>query len=90
VRTLSVAQGIAWRTIHNVFTNPALFVPSLLFPLFFFTAFAGGLSGIARTPGFDYPSGYTAFQFVFVLLQSAASSPASASRATSRAASPGG
>jgi ABC-2 type transport system permease protein len=72
VRTLSVAQGVAWRTIHNVFTNPALFVPSLLFPLFFFTAFAGGLSGIARTPGFDYPSGYTAFQFVFVLLQSAA------------------
>ena len=23
-------------------------------------------------PGFDYPGGYTAFQFVFVLLQSAA------------------
>ena len=23
-------------------------------------------------PGFDFPSGYTAFQFVFVLLQSAA------------------
>ncbi len=72
MRTLSVAQGVAWRTIHNVLTNPALFVPSLLFPLFFFTAFAGGLSGIARTPGFDSPSGYTAFQFVFVLLQSAA------------------
>jgi ABC-2 type transport system permease protein len=72
MRTLSVARGIAWRTIHNVFTNPALFVPSLLFPLFFFTAFAGGLSGIAHAPGFDYPEGYTAFQFVFVLLQSAA------------------
>jgi ABC-2 type transport system permease protein len=72
VRTLSVARGVAWRTIHNVFTNPALFVPSLLFPLFFFTAFAGGLSGIARAPGFDFPDGYTAFQFVFVLLQSAA------------------
>ena len=25
-----------------------------------------------NTPGFDYPNGYTAFQFVFVLLQSAA------------------
>jgi ABC-2 type transport system permease protein len=72
VRTLSVARGVAWRTLHNVFTNPALFIPSLLFPLFFFTAFAGGLSGIARTPGFDFPDGYTAFQFVFVLLQSAA------------------
>lgn len=72
MRTLSVARGVAWRTLHNVFTNPALFVPSLLFPLFFFTAFAGGLSGIAHTPGFDFPDGYTAFQFVFVLLQSAA------------------
>jgi ABC-2 type transport system permease protein len=71
-RLLSVAGGVAWRTLHNVFTNPALFVPSLLFPLFFFTAFAGGLSGIAKVPGFVFPSGYTAFQFVFVLLQSAA------------------
>src|SRR5205085_6526778 len=38
----------------------------------FFTAFAGGLSNIRHVPGFAYPSGYTAFQFVFVLLQSAA------------------
>jgi ABC-2 type transport system permease protein len=72
MRTLAVAQGVAWRTLHNVFTNPALFIPSLLFPLFFFTAFAGGLSGISHSPGFDFPDGYTAFQFVFVLLQSAA------------------
>jgi ABC transporter DrrB family efflux protein len=49
-----------------------LFVPSLLFPLFFFTAFAGGLSRVQDVPGFDYPQGYTAFQYVFVLLQSAA------------------
>jgi ABC-type polysaccharide/polyol phosphate export permease len=49
-----------------------LFVPSLLFPLFFFAAFAGGLSGVENVPGFGFPSGYTAFQFVFVLLQSAA------------------
>ena len=69
--TLAVARGVAWRTLHNIFTNPSLFVPSLLFPLFFFTAFAGGLSRISNAPGFDYPSGYTAFQFVFVLLQSA-------------------
>jgi ABC-2 type transport system permease protein len=55
-----------------VFTNPSLLIPSLIFPLFFFTAFAGGLSRIDQVPGFDYPPGYTAFQFVFVLLQSAA------------------
>jgi ABC-2 type transport system permease protein len=72
VRTISVAQGVAWRVLHNVFTNPSLLFPSLIFPLFFFTAFAGGLSGISKVPGFDYPPGYTAFQFVFVLLQSAA------------------
>ena len=68
----AVARGVAWRTLHNVFTNPSLFIPSLVFPLFFFTAFAGGLSRVADVPGFDFPSGYTAFQFVFVLLQSAA------------------
>jgi ABC-2 type transport system permease protein len=72
VRTLSVAQGVAWRVLHNVFTNPSLLIPSLMFPLFFFVAFAGGLSRIDQVPGFDYPPGYTAFQFVFVLLQSAA------------------
>jgi ABC-2 type transport system permease protein len=72
VRALAVAHGVAWRTLHNVFTNPSLFIPSLVFPLFFFTAFAGGLSRVEDVPGFDFPSGYTAFQFVFVLLQSAA------------------
>ena len=72
MRTLQVAEGVAWRTLHNVLTNPSLLIPSLVFPLFFFTAFAGGLSNIRNVPGFDFPSGYTAFQFVFVLLQSAA------------------
>jgi ABC-2 type transport system permease protein len=71
MRTLQVAQGVAWRTLHNVVTNPSLLLPSLIFPLFFFTAFAGGLSRISNVPGFDFPNGYTAFQFVFVLLQSA-------------------
>ena len=71
MKILAVARGVAWRVLHNVFTNPSLLVPSLAFPLFFFTAFAGGLSRIDQAPGFDYPLGYTAFQFVFVLLQSA-------------------
>jgi ABC-2 type transport system permease protein len=72
MRLVSVASGVAWRTLHTVFTNPSLLIPSLVFPLFFFVAFAGGLSRVANVPGFDFPSGYTAFQFVFVLLQSAA------------------
>jgi ABC-2 type transport system permease protein len=72
MRTLAVAEGVAWRQLHNLFKNMSLLLPSIVFPLFFFTAFAGGLAGIAKTPGFDFPDGYTAFQFVFVLLQSAA------------------
>jgi len=68
----TVALAVAWRSIHNYLTNPAFLVPSLVFPLFFFISFAGGLSAIANVPGFDFPTGYTAFQFVFVLLQSAA------------------
>jgi ABC-2 type transport system permease protein len=71
-RFRSVALAVAWRNIHNVFTNPALLLPSVIFPLFFFAAFAGGLSRIDSAPGFNYSSGYTAFEFVFVLLQSAA------------------
>ena len=67
-----VAQGVAWRTIKNVVTTPSILLPSLLFPLFMFTAFAGGLSQVQDLPGFDFTDGYTAFQFVFVLLQSAA------------------
>jgi ABC-2 type transport system permease protein len=72
MRTRSVAFGVAWRVLHNVFTTPSIALPSLMFPLFFFTAFAGGLSRLDNLPGFDYAPGYTAFQFVFVLLQSAA------------------
>lgn len=72
MRSVAVARGVAWRTLHNVFTNPSLLLPSLIFPLFFFVAFAGGLSRVGDIPGFDFPPGYTAFQFVFVLMQSAA------------------
>ena len=67
-----VVSGVAWRVLKNVFTTPSLFFPSLIFPLFFFTAFAGGLSQVAEVPGFDFEPGYTAFQFCFVLVQSAA------------------
>ncbi len=72
MRIWPVARGVAWRTLKIVLTTPSLFFPSLLFPLFFFTAFAGGLSQVSHVPGFHYAPGYTAFQFVFVLLQSAA------------------
>ena len=72
MRIWPVASGVAWRTLKIVYTNLALFLPQILFPLFFFTAFAGGLSQVSRVPGFDFGPGYTAFQFCFVLVQSAA------------------
>jgi ABC-2 type transport system permease protein len=68
----SVALAVGWRNIHNYFTNPAFIIPGLLFPLFFFIAFAGGLSRVDSVPGFDYDGGYTAFVYGFVLLQASA------------------
>ena len=70
-RTLDVAFGLAHRQITVLFKNPSLFLPPMLFPLMNFMAFAGGLSRLRHVPGFDFHGGYTAFQFVFVLLQSA-------------------
>ena len=71
-RFLAVTRGVAWRSIHNTIVNPAILVPSIVFPLFFLVAFAGGLSRISDVPNFHYRPGYTSFQFVFVFLQSAA------------------
>src|SRR5207248_2739677 len=68
----SVALGVAWRTVHNALTTPNIVIPTLAFPFFFFIAFAGGLSQLQHLPGFHFAQGYTAFQFVFVMLQSAA------------------
>ena len=67
-----VAQAVAWRSIHNTLVSPAILLPSIIFPLFFLVAFAGGLSRLADIPNFHYAPGYTGFQFVFVFLQSAA------------------
>ena len=69
---LSVARALAFRTVMTLLKNPSLFVPPMLFPLMSFAAFAGGLSRLSHIPDFDYSAGYTSFQFVFVLLQSAA------------------
>jgi ABC-2 type transport system permease protein len=68
----SVAVAVTRRNLRHAFTNPALLLPAVLFPLIFLIAFAGGLSRVGDVPGFDFPAGYTAFQFVFVFLQAAA------------------
>jgi ABC-2 type transport system permease protein len=72
VSRLNVATALAYRQTTTLLKNPSLFLPPLLFPLLNFTAFAGGLSRLRHVPGFHFHGGYTAFQFVFVLLQSAA------------------
>ncbi len=36
----SSAWAVAWRYLHNLYTKPAVFVPGLIFPLFFLAAFA--------------------------------------------------
>ena len=64
------ARSIAWRQLRVMVSKPALILPSVIFPLFFFAAFAGGLSAVSEAPNFDYPN-YTTFQYVFVLMQSA-------------------
>jgi ABC-2 type transport system permease protein len=69
---INVATALAYRQTTILLKNPSLFLPPMLFPLMNFTAFAGGLSRLRHVPGFDFHGGYTAFQFVFVLLQSAA------------------
>ena len=68
----SVALAVAWRSLHNAISKPALILPSIIFPLFFLVAFAGGLSRVGDVPGFDFPGGYTAFVFVWIVLQSSA------------------
>jgi ABC-2 type transport system permease protein len=69
---LAVARAVARRSLLHAFTNPALLVPSIVFPLVFLVGFAGGLSAVQNVPGFRFNGDYTAFQFVFVFLQSAA------------------
>jgi ABC-2 type transport system permease protein len=67
----SVAFAVAGRKVYKYFANPAFLAPAL-FPLFFFVAFAGGLTGVGDVPGFDYEAGYVAFQYVWALLQAVA------------------
>ncbi len=67
----AVARTIAWRNLHNHFSHPMYYVPSLVFPMLFFTAFTGALGALIDLPGFDFEAGYEGFQYVFVLVQTA-------------------
>ena len=69
-RYARAARAIAWRQLTVMIKNPAFLIPSILIPVFFYTAFAGGLSAISNAPTFDYPD-YSTFIYAFVLIQSA-------------------
>ena len=70
-RSRSVALGLAWRTVHNVFTTADIVIPALPFRSSSSSPSRAACrsSSTSRLP---FRTGYTAFQFVFVMLQSAA------------------
>lgn len=70
-RFVEVAGAIGWRSMRAIIKRPSLFIPHMMMPVIFFAAFGGGLSSLGRAPGFEFPAGYTSFQFVFVLTQAA-------------------
>jgi len=66
---LDSVRAVTRRNLVNAIRNPALTVQPALGPIVFLVAFGGGLSAFGDIPGFDFPSGYTSFQFVFILMQ---------------------
>jgi ABC-2 type transport system permease protein len=70
------ACGIAWavgrRGTKAWITTPTFVAITLLFPLVFLAALAGGLGALYRVPRFNYAPGYTTFVYGFVVLQAVA------------------
>lgn len=71
-RARSAILGVAWRNVYTTMKTPSLAVPPLMVPLFTLAVVAGGLSAVSRVPRFNFHGNYTAFAFIFILVQSAA------------------
>ena len=67
--SVTAARAIAWRHLYKWIKVPSNFMPTFIFPLIFFSGFAGALGRVGGVPGFDYPANYTSWIFVFSLLQ---------------------
>jgi ABC-2 type transport system permease protein len=67
---LSTAAFVAWRSLRLTFRNPVLILPALMMPFFLLVAFTGALSSLGETQDLG-DSNYTAFQFIFALMQAA-------------------
>lgn len=67
----STIGAVARRNLYTTMKTPSLAVPPLMVPIFTMAIFAGGLSVMQRAPNFNFDGDYTAFTFIFVLMQSA-------------------
>ena len=77
----SVLFAVASRRIRLFLENRAISVPYFVMPLLFLAFGGGGLSKLNSVPAFNFPSGYTTFFFVYVLLQGSAFAGAGAGAA---------
>ena len=68
----STVLGVAWRSLHNAFTTPALLFPSLIFPLSSSPRSAAASRPSARPRASTTPRGTRPSSSGFVLLQSSA------------------
>jgi ABC-2 type transport system permease protein len=72
---------VALRRIRLFAGNRAISLPYFVMPLLFLAFGGGGLSNLGSVPAFNFPSGYTTFFFVYVVLQGSAFSGAGAGAA---------
>jgi ABC-2 type transport system permease protein len=77
----SVLFAVASRRVRLFATNRAISLPYFVMPLLFLAFGGGGLHNLGSVPAFDFPSGYTTFFFVYVLLQGSAFAGAGAGAA---------
>jgi ABC-2 type transport system permease protein len=77
----SVLFAVASRRVRLFLSNRAISLPYFAMPLLFLALGGGGLSNLDKVPAFDFPSGYTTFFFVYVLLQGSAFAGAGAGAA---------
>ncbi len=67
----STTRHVAGRSLLETFRNPVLLFPPIVMPFFLLLAFTGSLSSLGESQGFKSGE-YTAFLFIFCLMQAAA------------------
>jgi ABC-2 type transport system permease protein len=65
-----ITSGVAQRSIRKLLRSPGASAPTILIPLMLFATVAGAFSAVSAVKGFGYYN-YTAFAFVFVIMQAA-------------------